>query len=282
MSLRSMTELLDTVEVGYAVIAFNFIGLDDLKGVMKAVERNQTPVILQVSQGAAAHLGLDYAAALARVAANASAVPVCLHLDHATSIELILKAISSGFTSVMFDGSRLPFEQNLEMTARVVEMAHDVGVSVEAELGNIGGKEDDPQGNGDGQVLVEPSQACEFVAATGIDALAPSVGTAHGLYKGTPDIRFDLISSLVELIDVPLVLHGGSDIPDAVLQKAIRLGMRKVNVGTDLQVAHVQALREALAETSGLPDMRKVHSRVIDAVCAMAESKIRLGGLGRH
>lgn len=281
MSLRSMTELLDNVEIGHAVIAFNFIGLDDLRGVMKAVKREQVPVILQVSQGTVAHLGLDYAAAMARVAANASSVPVCLHLDHATNMELISEAISHGFTSVMFDGSKLPFEQNLEMTSQVVEMAHAVGVSVEAELGSIGGKEDDPNGDGDDQVLVDPSQAQEFVAATGIDALAPAVGTAHGLYKGTPNIRFDLISSLAELVDVPLVLHGGSDIPDAVLGKAIRSGIRKVNVGTDLQVAHVKALREALAETSGLPDMRKVHSRVIDSVCTMAESKMRLGGLGR-
>lgn len=276
-----MTELLDTVEIGNAVIAFNFIGLDDLRGVMKAVEGEQVPVILQVSQGTAAHLGLDYAAAIARVAAHASSVPVCLHLDHATNIELVSEAISHGFTSVMFDGSRLPFEQNLETTAQVVEMAHGVGVSVEAELGSIGGKEDDPHGDGHDQVLVDPLQAREFVAATGIDALAPAVGTAHGLYKGTPNIRFDLISSLVDLVDVPLVLHGGSDIPDSILRKAVEAGMSKVNVGTDLQVAHVQALREVLSETAGLPDMRGLHSRIIDSVCMMAQSKIRLGGLGR-
>lgn len=276
MNLVNMVDLLNYVKKGEATAAFNFIGLDDFKGIVCAAERQQVPVILQVSQSTAAQIGLDYAVALTRVAASKASVPICLHLDHATSIDLISEAISCGFTSVMYDGSSLPFEENLSQTTRVVKMAHGAGVSVEAELGRVGGKEDDIDVSIDDQVLVDPLQARDFVLATGIDFLAPAVGTAHGLYKGTPNIRFDLISAVVELVEVPLVLHGGSDIPESMLRRAIQAGIRKINVGTDLQIALASALRRALSSQEGAPNMRKVHTIAQDAVSDVACDKIAI------
>jgi ketose-bisphosphate aldolase len=276
VDLINMVDLLSKVNKGEAAAAFNFIGLDDFKGIVCAAERQRVPVILQVSQSTAAHLGLDYASALARVAASKASIPMCLHLDHATSIDLVAEAISCGFTSVMYDGSSLPFEENLNITARVVKMAHAAGVSVEAELGRVGGKEDDIDVSADDQVLVDPLQARDFVLATGIDVLAPAVGTVHGLYKGTPNIRFDLIAAVDELVEVPLVLHGGSDVPEVLLRRAIQAGIRKINVGTDLQVAYASALRRMLLSETGTPNMRRVHAAAMDAVCDVACEKIRI------
>jgi len=316
VSLQNMTTLLSFVRDGQAIAAFNFIDLDDLRGIVCAAEHEQTPVILQVSQSTAKHLGLDYAAGMARVAARRSRVPLCLHLDHASGIDIICEAIECGFTSVMYDGSALPFEDNLDFTARVVEMAHAAGVSVEAELGIVGGKEEAmnektgeetageitggmdegiareiareiaEEMTGDpgkerslaihGHPLTDPLQSREFVLRTGIDALAPAVGTAHGLYRGAPHIAFDLISAIRDLVNVPLVLHGGSDIPEELLRKAIRAGIRKVNVGTDLQVAHAQALRRALPGEGEVLNMRATHAAAVDAVCAVARAKIAI------
>lgn len=296
MSLQDMTTLLNLVPEGQAIVAFNFIDLDDLRGIVRAAEHEETPVILQVSQSTARHLGLDYASGMARVAARRSRVPLCLHLDHASGIDIISEAIECGFTSVMYDGSALPFEENVYVTSRVVEMAHAAGVSVEAELGRVGGKEeatDKEAGEGTaGEITGEPGvgtdaaiyghpptdplQAREFVLRTGIDALAPAVGTAHGLYRGTPNIAFDLISAIRDLVNVPLVLHGGSDIPEELLRQVILAGIRKVNVGTDLQMAHAEALRRALPREGEAPNMRSVHSAAADAVCDEARAKIRI------
>ena len=312
MKLQDMTTLLNLVPEGQAIAAFNFIDLDDLKGIVRAAEIEETPVILQVSQSTAKHLGLDYAAGMARVAARRSRVPLCLHLDHASGVDIISEAIECGFTSVMYDGSELPFGENLDLTSRVAEMAHAAGVSVEAELGRVGGKEEAmdketgvrmtgetvgettgaPGGGTGGEItggpgvgtdgaicgrsLTDPLQAREFVLRTGIDALAPAVGTAHGLYRGIPNIAFDLISAIRASVNVPLVLHGGSDIPDDLLRRAIRAGIRKVNIGTDLQMAHAEALRRALPPEGEAPNMRAVHAAAADAMCEAARAKIRI------
>ncbi len=284
MDLQNMKALLNFAGDGQAVPAFNFIDLDDLKGIVRAAELEQTPVILQVSQNTAKQLGLDYAASLAKTAARRLSVPLCLHLDHATSIDLISEAIDRGFTSVMYDGSALPFGENLHLTSRVVAMAHAAGVSVEAELGKVGGKEEGADAGAGAptdaaacdHLLTDPLQAREFVQKTGVDALAPAVGTVHGLYKGAPDIAFDLICAIREAVDVPLVLHGGSDIPNTLLRQAIEAGIRKVNVGTDLQMAHAKALRQALLCADAAPNMRAVHGAAIDAVCDVARAKIRM------
>jgi ketose-bisphosphate aldolase len=230
------------------------------------------------------------AAGMARVAVRRSRVPLCLHLDHASGIDIISEATECGFTSVMYDGSTLPFEENLDLTSRVVETAHAAGVSVEAELGRVGGQESGDETAGEmtgepgegtdasihGHPLTDPLQAREFVVRTGIDALAPAVGTAHGLYRGAPHIAFDLISAIRDLVNVPLVLHGGSDIPEELLRQAIRAGIRKVNVGTDLQVAHARALRRALPREGEAPNMRAAHAAAVDSVCAVARAKIAI------
>lgn len=277
MYALTLPQLLEQVKRPGAAVAFNFISLDDMLGIVKAAELENVPVIIQVTQAALAHVGIDYMAAIGTAAARTARVPVCVHLDHATDFALIMQGIRLGFSSVMIDASALPYEENIKATRRVVDVAHSVGVSVEAELGRIGGREDNAMGDGP-DWLTDPDQAERFMAATGVDALAPSVGTAHGLYIGTLDVRFDLIRAIAGRVDKPLVLHGGSDLPDEVVQEAIRSGIRKFNVGTDLRIAHARSLKK-LFDSVG--DVRASHALAarqagIEAVCEEARKKIRM------
>ncbi|MEA4884481.1 MAG: class II fructose-bisphosphate aldolase [Clostridia bacterium] len=278
MRLYALGELLDAFGKPGAVAAFNFIDLDDLKGIVAAAEEEHTPVVIQVSQSTARSVGVGYMAAIGRAAAQIAAVPLCLHLDHASDFDLIVQAVCAGFSSVMVDGSHLPFPENVAFTKEVVKVAHAAGISVEAELGRIGGKEDTQDVLACDASLADPDEAREFVRLTRIDALAPAVGTSHGLYKGEPHIRFDLIEAVRDLVSVPLVLHGGSDIPREMVRRAIDAGIRKFNVATDLQVVHANMLLQALAGYSGAgaPDMRKLHARVVEGIRLAAQDKIRM------
>lgn len=276
MGPLSLPQILASVRPPQAVAAFNFMNLEDVRGIIAAAEAENTPVVIQASENAARHSGLDYLAAMGTVAARRASVPVCLHLDHATDFGIIIQAVKLGFSSVMVDGSRLPFPENAAIAADVVRVAHSVGVSVEAELGRVGGKEDGVGIAPDEHTLVNPDEAAEFVQKTGVDALAPAVGTIHGLYRGTPMIRFDLIEEVYHVTGVPLVLHGGSGIPEVMVREAIQRGIRKFNVGTDLQIAHANALKAALEETAKAPNMRKAGSLSVDAICEVARAKIRM------
>ena len=272
-----LNEVIDKHKTPGAAVAFNFVACEDLRGIITAAEVENVPVIVQVTQGAVNHCGIDYIAAMGVAAARTANVPVCLHLDHATDFATIVRAIRLGFSSVMIDASRLPFEQNIDATRKVVEVAHAAGVSVEAELGQLAGREDNVEGD-ENAWLTDPEEAEIFVAKTGIDALAPSVGTAHGLYKGTPSIRFDLIRAIADRIHVPLVLHGGSDVPIGMVQEAIRCGIRKFNVGTDLRIAQARALQNSLADKVefSAADVFAAGQAVMDAVCAEARRKIHM------
>lgn len=277
MYALTLPQLLEQAKRPGAAVAFNFISLDDMLGIVRAAELENVPVIIQVTQAALAHVGIDYMAAIGMAAARTAKVPVCLHLDHTTDFALIMQGIKLGFSSVMIDASTLTYEENVKATRRVVDAAHSVGVSVEAELGRIGGREDNVTGKGQAW-LVDPDQAEQFIAETGIDALAPSVGTVHGLYTGTPVVRFDLIRAISERVDTPLVLHGGSDLPDGVVQEAIRSGIRKFNVGTDLRIAHARALKRLFDGVSevGAPHALAARQAGIEAVCEEARRKIRM------
>lgn len=223
-------------------------------------------------------MGLEYAVAMARVAAEESGLPIALHLDHGSSFEIVMKCIRAGFTSVMFDGSHLPLEENIRLTKKVVEAAHAVGVSVEGELGTIGGVEDDLSVDDEDAMLAKPEEAIRFWEETGVDALAIAVGTAHGMYKGEPRIRFEIIEEVARNIDVPIVLHGGSGVPDEAIRKSIELGVGKINVNTENQVAMTNTIRDIFARDEKVYDPRKYLGPAKDAMKEVVRAKIRLFG----
>jgi tagatose 1,6-diphosphate aldolase GatY/KbaY len=262
----------------FGIVAFNVHTLEMMQAVVEAAEECEAPVILQTSVGTVRHLGGDYLAAAAQTAAAGARVPIALHLDHCTDIGLILKCMRYGYTSVMIDASMHPFDVNAEMTKRVVEVARALGVNVEAELGRVGGVEDELEVDEAEAFLADPEQCRAFVGLTGVDTLAPAVGTQHGLYRGEPRIDFGRIERIAEAVDVPLVLHGGSGIPDEMLKRCIASGMAKINVATELKNAFTAAIRDYLAAHPDETDPRKYMAPAKEAVKRLAMEKIRLCG----
>ncbi|MBN2537716.1 class II fructose-1,6-bisphosphate aldolase [candidate division WOR-3 bacterium] len=285
---------------GYAVGAFNFNNLEFLQAIVGAAGDAGRPVFLATSEGAISYAGLESVVALVRAAAAATPVPLCLHLDHGKNLDVIRRCIEFGYTSVMIDASDLPFEENVAKTRAVVELARPRGVSVEAELGRLVGVEDEVSVAERDAVLVDPEQAGEFVRLTGIDSLAPAVGTSHGAFKfkGEPKLDFDRLRLVAERTGgLPLVLHGASSVPDEVLARcrdagvevpgargvpqdqlleAIRLGVAKVNVDTDLRLEFVAGVRSALNEHPSRFDPREYLGPARDAVRALVGKRIRL------
>ena len=279
MALHTLVVLLEMTPPGMPVMAFNFSCLEDLRGIVEAAESERTPVVIQATSTTIQHSGIHYVAALGRAAGMAAKVPVCLQLDHGHDVGMVAQAIELGFTSVMIDCSELPFDENVRLTQEVARLAHEAGVSVEAELGRIV-RNDNGQSRpcvGD-ECLTDPDEAKLFVELTGVDALAPAVGTVHGHYRGYPIIRFDLLSAIAENAGVPLVLHGASGVPYDMLKKSVTMGIRKVNITTELYAAHADALKRALAGvwSANARDMRKASQAAVDAVRAVAVSKIRM------
>jgi len=279
MSFVTLKEVLEEAEKGgYAVGAFNANNLEIVQAIIRAAEAEHSPVILQASQGAIGYAGLDYIVAMVRVAAEKAKVPVVLHLDHGKDFAEVMRCIRSGFSSVMVDGSALPLEGNIELTNRVVDVARAVGVSVEAELGRIGGTEDNVSVSEREAAMTDPQEALRFVQDTEVDALAVAIGTAHGQYKGKPELDFERLKEIRELVNVPIVLHGSSGVPDEDIRKAIQLGVRKVNIDTNLREAFVYKMREVLAEKPKEIDPRKILGPARDALQEVVQQKIRLFG----
>ncbi len=279
MGLVPMVQLLQQAEAGgYAVGAFNCNNMEIVQAVAAAAEAEKAPVIMQASQGAIKYAGLDYIAALARTAAAAVNVPVALHLDHGTSFEQVMRCLRAGFTSVMIDGSRLPLAENIALTRQVVAAARAVGVSVEAELGKIGGTEDDIHVADADALFTDPDEAGQFVRETGVDALAVAIGTAHGRYRGEPQLDFDRLAAIRARVQIPIVLHGSSGVPDEDIREAIRLGVRKVNIDTNIREAFVERCRAVLAGNPEEIDPRKVLGPAREAAVEVIREKIRLFG----
>lgn len=261
MPLVSMREMLQTAkEKKYAVGQFNINNLEYIQAILDAAEEEKSPVILGVSEGAARYMG-GFKVAVAMVEAlmhtKEITVPVAIHLDHGSSFEKCAEAIHAGFTSVMIDGSHLPLEENIEITKRVVELAHLHGVSVEAELGRIGGQEDDLVVDEAEAMYAIPSECDKLVKETNVDCFAPALGSVHGPYKGEPNLGFDRMEEVMKLTGVPLVLHGGTGIPLSDIQRAISLGSAKINVNTENQINQTNKIREVLAEDQDVYDPRK-------------------------
>lgn len=283
MSLVSPTSLLiEARKQGYAVVAFNIHTLEMLQAVAAAAQECRAPVILQTTVGTVKHLGAEYIAAMAKVAAASVDVPVALHLDHCQDFELIVQCMRAGYTSVMIDQSMHPFERNVDMTRKVVEVARALNVNVEAELGKVGGVEDDIRVEDHAATLADPEECGRFVELTGVPTLAPAIGTAHGIYKGEPNIAFDRIEAIAKRVDVPLVLHGGSGIPAAQVKRCVSLGMAKMNVATELKNAFSLSIQQSFAADPTALDPRSYMTTAKEAVKRLAMEKITLcGSAGR-
>lgn len=277
MALVTTKELLlDAQKRGYAVGAFNVENMEMVQAVVAAAEELKSPVIMQTTPSTLKYADVDYFYANVAVAAKKANVPVVMHLDHGSSFELAMQAYRAGYTSIMIDGSHSVFEENIAITKAVVDACHPGGVPVEAELGKVGGKEDDLDGGAGGYTV--PSEAAEFVAATGIDSLAVAIGTAHGVYKGIPKLDVDRLSQIREVVSIPLVLHGTSGVPDDAVKECIRRGICKVNYATDLRIAFTGGVKELLAEKPDTFDPKKYNAVGREKVKEYVMSKMLVCG----
>jgi fructose-bisphosphate aldolase class II len=302
MPLRTNKELLTLAKKGgYGVGAFNINNLEILQAIVSAGEVEKSPAILAVSEGAIQYAGLAFIVSMAQTASDQSSVPLSLHLDHGKDLEIIQSCIENGFTSVMIDGSHLDFQDNITMTRKVVEMARKKAVSVEAELGRLKGIEDKTSVSEREAFLTDPQAAEEFVKKTEVDALAIAIGTSHGAYKFKGDVKLDFerLKEIARRVSVPLVLHGASGVPRAVLeraerfgaklpgakgipddaiQKAVSLGIAKINIDTDLRLSFIGAIREVLANKPEEFDPRKILGPGRETIKQTVQSKMRLFG----
>ena len=277
--LANATEMLKNAkENKYAIAHFNINNLEWTRFILEEVEANQSPVILGVSEGAAKYMGGFYTVSClvrALMYDLKTTVPVALHLDHGSSVESCYAAIDAGFTSVMIDASKYSLEENIRMTKEVVHYAHSKGVSVEAEVGHIGGSEDNVSSS---VAYCEVADAVELAQTTGIVFFAPALGSVHGIYKGEPKLDFDRMQEIAKLTNLPLVLHGGSGIPDEMIQKGIACGICKLNINTDLQIVWSKAVREFLQENESVYDPRKIIKAGEQALKAEVRKKLELLG----
>lgn len=279
MPLVSMNEFLPKARAErFAVGQFNMNNLEFAQAITEAAMELKSPIIFGVSEGALKYMGIEYTVAIAEAAAKQSGLPIALHLDHGSSFEVAMKCIRGGFSSVMFDGSHHSFEDNIRLTKEVVKAAHAMGVSVEGELGTIGGTEDDISVDEKNASLAKPEEAIRFYEETKVDALAIAVGTAHGMYAGEPNIHFDIIEEVVKAIPASVVLHGGSGVPDEMIRKAVEAGVGKINVNTENQVAMTQTIRDVLNGDSKVYDPRKYLTPARKAMVDVVKSKIQLFG----
>lgn len=287
----------------YAVGAFNINNLEILQAIVRAAVKLKSPVILQTTEGAIAYAGMKYLRCMVSQAAQEHTIPIVFHLDHGRDLAIIRQAIAGGYTSVMIDGSHLPFEENVAVTKKVVGWARAKGVSVEGELGTIGGVEEKVEARK--IILTDPEAAQEFVERTGVDALAVAIGTSHGAYKfaGTATLDIARLKAIKRAVKIPLVLHGASGVPDWVvktaeqygarlgkpegvpddqIREAVRNGIRKVNTDTDLRLAFDAGVREVLATAPEDFDPRHILGRARDLMQQVAEHRITLfGSVGR-
>lgn len=284
----------------YGIGAFNVNNLEAVLAVAEAATEEKSPAIVAVTPGAIKYGGLPYLSRIVRTAAELASVPVALHLDHGEDFETASKCVGAGFTSVMIDGSSLKFEDNTALTKRVVEMAHPKGVSVEAELGRLAGVEESTVEEKDA-ILTDPAVAKEFVDRTGVDTLAVAIGTSHGAYKfkAEPKLDFERLKLITKQVSIPLVLHGASSVPSWIIekaskygaelggakgipeehiQKAISMGIAKINIDTDLRLAFTAAVREVLANSPKEFDPRKILGPAKEAMKQVIKGKMRLFG----
>ncbi len=288
-----------SMEEGFAIGAFNINNMEIMQGIIDAAQKQNSPVILQASSGAIKYARINYIMKMLEAAVEETTIPIAIHLDHGADFEICKKCIDAGFTSVMIDGSKYSFEENVELTKKVVDYAHSKGVVVEAELGQLAGIEDDVNVSESDAKYTDPDQAKEFVEKTGCDSLAIAIGTSHGAYKfkGEAKLRMDILKSVKEKIpNTPIVLHGASTVipelvetcnkyggnipgakgvPDEILHEASISGVSKINVDTDLRLAFTSEIRKTLAEDPSAFDPRKYLTPAREKITEIVEHKIK-------
>lgn len=260
----------------YAVGAFNVENMEMVKAVIAAAEELRAPVMLQTTPSTVKYGTVETFAAIVAAEAKKASVPVCLHLDHGDSYELACQCMENGYTSVMIDGSKEDFAGNVSVTKKVVEAAHAKGLPVEAELGKVGGKEDDHEAEAD--TNTDPMEAKEFVEQTQVDSLAVAIGTAHGFYEGTPVLDKERISEIKKVVSVPLVLHGSSGLSDEDVRECVERGMCKVNFATELRAAYTDAVKKLLKEKPETYDPKALGKAGMPAVKEQVMKRIRVCG----
>lgn len=260
----------------FAVPAFNICSFDMLKAIMEEVEANNAPVILEIHPDEIEYLGDNFVATV-REYAHRSKVPVVIHMDHGGTIKDVMRAIRNGYTSVMIDASRASYEENVALTKQVVELAHKVGVSVEAELGTIGNN-GSAEGGADTIIYTDPDQAEDFVQRTGIDTLAVAIGTAHGLYPKDkkPELNMPLLKELNKRLDIPFVLHGGSGNPDKEVNESVQYGVRKVNLSSDLKSVFFEEVRRVLVDNPAMYEPNQVYPSANEKVKEVVRHKLHI------
>ena len=269
--------LLDAQKGGYAVGAFNVENMEMVMAVIAAAEELRAPLMLQTTPSTIKYAGLDMYLANVKSAAERASVPVCLHLDHGDSFDLAMRALRTGYTSIMIDGSHNVFEENIAVTKAVADACRPSGIPVEAELGKVGGKEDDLDG-GEGNGYTDPLEAKEFVERTGVTSLAVAIGTAHGVYKGVPKLDLDRLAEIRKVVDIPLVLHGASGLSEEAVVESIKRGICKVNFATELRIAYTDGVKEFLAANPDAFDPKKYGKVAMEHVKAIVETRMKMCG----
>ncbi len=269
--------LLDAQKGGYAVGAFNVENMEMVMAVIAAAEELRAPLMLQTTPSTIKYAGLDMYLANVKAAAERASVPVCLHLDHGDSFDLAMRALRTGYTSIMIDGSHNVFEENIVVTKAVADACRPSGIPVEAELGKVGGKEDDLDG-GEGNGYTDPLEAKEFVERTGVTSLAVAIGTAHGVYKGVPKLDLDRLAEIRKVVDIPLVLHGASGLSEEAVVESIKRGICKVNFATELRIAYTDGVKEFLAANPDAFDPKKYGKVAMEHVKAIVETRMKMCG----
>lgn len=268
--------LADAQKGNYAVGAFNAENMEMVKAIIQAAEELRAPVMIQTTPSTVKYGTLETFYGMVSAEAARATVPVCLHLDHGSSFELAVQAMKAGYTSVMIDGSREDFDGNVALSKKVADVANALGIPVEAELGKVGGKEDDLEADAD--TNTDPREAKEFVEKTGVTSLAVAIGTAHGFYAGTPVLDKERVSEIRALVDVPLVLHGASGLSDEDVKDCVKRGMCKVNFATELRAAYTDAVRELLDEKPETFDPKKFGAAGIEAVKELVKNRMKVCG----
>lgn len=276
MLVTTKKMLLEAQKNHYAVGAFNVENMEMVQAVIAAAEEMHSPIIIQTTPSTLKYASPELYLANVKALANKAEVPIAIHLDHGNSFELAMQTFRCGYTSIMIDGSQKPFEENIALTSAVVKAAHAANISVEAELGTVGGKEDSLD-NGEGG-YTDPSKAKEFVERSGCDSLAVAIGTAHGVYKHAPKLDLNRLSVIREVVDIPLVLHGTSGVDDEVVKECVQRGICKVNYATDLRIAYTRGVKEVLAENPDTIDPKKYGARGREYVKQYVMEKMQVVG----
>ncbi len=275
--------LLHAQQHGYAVVGLAAYSLETMKILVETADRLGAPLMIQTTPRIVDHFGVEYIVSMVKIAASHVNIPVALHLDHGDTLQRVSLCLETGYSSIMIDGSRLPYEQNVALVQEAVYRAHACGVAVEAELGRIGGVEDDVRVEDYEKMLTDPDTVSDFVMRTHIDSLAIAMGTAHGMYRATPRLNLSLLKRVTEVTSIPIVLHGASGVPDDSVQAAIAIGIAKVNIATELKIAYAGALRDFLQRYPDETDVRKYLRPALDAYVDVVEHKLKVAGaVGRY